>query len=193
LEERHTAENIALGLEMIFFDWNLEEQIFAIVHDNASNMINAAENLQNINEHVNCAAHTLQLAVNDALQLENIAYVIQKARKIVGHFKHSTLAMQELHKTQIKFNLPQETLIQSCPTRWDSTYYMCELLQKNRTPILAVLNDTSITKPRQAQNLEITAIEWLTIEKLVTLLKPLQCATTVFCSSSEVTISLVRP
>lgn len=70
---------------------------------------------------------------------------------------------------------------------------MCERLQNNKTPILAVLNNTSITKLRQAQNLEITAIGWLIIEKLVTLLKPLQCATTIFCSSSEVTISLVRP
>lgn len=92
LEERHTAENIALGLEMIFLDWNLEKQIFAVVHDNASNMINAGENLQNIKEHVKCAAHTLQLAVNDALQLESVACVIQKARQIVGHFKHSALA-----------------------------------------------------------------------------------------------------
>lgn len=117
LEERHTAENIALGLEMIFLDWNLEKQIFAVVHDNASNMINAGENLQNIKEHVNCAAHTLQLAVNDALQLESVACVIQKARQIVGHFKHSALATQELHNTQIKLNLPQETLIQNCPTR----------------------------------------------------------------------------
>lgn len=130
LEERHTAENIALGLEMIFFDWNLEKQIFTMVHDNASNMINAGENLQNINEHINCEAHTLQLAVNDALQLENIICVIQKARKIVGHFKHSTLATQEVHETQMELNLPQETLIQSCPTRWDSTYYMCETFTK---------------------------------------------------------------
>lgn len=78
-------------------------------------MTNAGENLPN--EHINCAAHTLQLAVNNALKLESIACVIQKARKIVGHFKHSALATQELHKTQVKLNLPQETLIQNCPTR----------------------------------------------------------------------------
>lgn len=43
LEEWHTAENIALGLEMIFSDWDIENQIFTLVHDNASNMINAGE------------------------------------------------------------------------------------------------------------------------------------------------------
>ncbi|XP_011686386.1 PREDICTED: zinc finger BED domain-containing protein 1-like [Wasmannia auropunctata] len=193
LEERHTAENIALGLEMIFSDWDVEHQIFTLVHDNAANMINAGEILQNTREHIGCAAHTLQLAVNDALQLEEIECIIQKARKIVGHFKHSALATQELHNTQIKLNFPEEALIQSCPTRWNSTYYMCERLYKNRTPILAVLNNNSVTKPVQARNLEMTASEWSIINELVSLLKPLQCATTIFCSSSEVTISLVRP
>jgi len=65
--------------------------------------------------------------------------------------------MQELRDTQTNLNLPQKTLIQSCCTRWDSTYYMCERLQQNRIPILAVLNNTHITKPRLAQNLEISA------------------------------------
>lgn len=68
---------------------------------------------------------------------------------------------------------------------------MCERLYKNRTPILTVFNNISVTKPAQAWNLEMAASEWLIIDELVTLLKPLQCATTVFCSSSEITISLV--
>lgn len=131
--------------------------------------------------------------MNNALELESIACVLQKARKIVGYFKHSALATQELHKTQVKLNLPQETLIQNCPTKWDSTYYMCEGLHKNKTPILAVLNDTSVTKPTHAQNLEIASTEWSIIEQLITILKPLQCATTVLCSSLEVTISSVHP
>lgn len=70
---------------------------------------------------------------------------------------------------------------------------MCERLHKNKTPILAVLNDTSVTKSTQAQNLEIASTEWSIIEQLITILKPLQCATIVLCSSSEVTISSVHP
>jgi len=41
LEKRHTTEYIALGLEMVFFDWDIENQIFTSVHDNAPNMISA--------------------------------------------------------------------------------------------------------------------------------------------------------
>lgn len=193
LGERHTAENIALALEMVLSDWNLENKIFTVVHNNPTNMVNARRILQSIDENINCSAHTLQLAINDSLQSEEIICVIQKARKIVSHFKQSSLATKELRSIQLKLNFPEERLIQSCETKWESTYHMCERLKNNKIPILAVLSNTSVTELAQAKELEMSTNEWSIIEKLVILLKPLQYVITVFSLSSEVTISLVRP
>jgi len=37
-------------------------------------------------------------------------------------------------------------LIQDCPTRWNSSFYMFECIVEMRWPISAVLSDESVTK-----------------------------------------------
>ena len=41
---------------------------------------------------IQCAAHKLQLAVNEGLQINTITQAVAATRKLVGHFKHSSLA-----------------------------------------------------------------------------------------------------
>lgn len=43
-----------------------------------------------------CFSHTLKLAVNAGLALNAIARLTAASRKIIGHFKHSTVAMSAL-------------------------------------------------------------------------------------------------
>ena len=45
---------------------------------------------------LSCFGHTLQLAVNSGLALNAIARLTAAFRKIVGHFKHSTVSMGAL-------------------------------------------------------------------------------------------------
>jgi GTP cyclohydrolase II len=63
-----------------------------------------------------CAAHTLQLAVNNALKYDKIENLIEICSKIVCRFKHSNLASQYLKDKQEQLGLPTESLIQSCKT-----------------------------------------------------------------------------
>lgn len=86
---------------------------------------------------VSCFAHTLQLAVNAALKSEDVERLISKASSIVRHFKHSTYASKTLLDKQKELNLPQHKLIQTCKTRWNSTYAMLNVLFEQKKAIIA--------------------------------------------------------
>ncbi|KAL4107281.1 hypothetical protein QTP88_017652 [Uroleucon formosanum] len=169
-ERHHTAVNLAHHLKKSLIEWEIEKKISSIVTDNAANVINAVSQLE-LNDNMEksgltCAAHSLQLAVNKTLLDDEIQSVLTKSSKIVCHFKHSSISMKSLEKTQQQLNLPKLTLLQ---------YYR------------------NITASNIAQKLEITESEWLIIEKLLVLLKSLQALTTLFCGELESYVSMVRP
>lgn len=70
---------------------------------------------------------------------------------------------------------------------------MLDHLLKNRSPVSNVLADRTITSLYIAQKLEITESQWLRIENLVSLLKPLYIVTNLFCSENNSPASMVRP
>ncbi len=64
-----------------------------------------------------CFAHTLQLSLIPELNVATIDRLISAARKLVGHFKHSVLATEELMKREAQMDIPRRKVIQDCPTR----------------------------------------------------------------------------
>ena len=92
MPERHTAMNIAERLQDCISECYIDkERVSAIVHDNTSNITLAVQNLGW--QSVPCFSHTLQLAVNNGLEVTQINRLASVAHKTVGHFKHSSLAM----------------------------------------------------------------------------------------------------
>ena len=127
--------------------WRIpEEFIVAIVHDNASNMTSAVRELGW--ESLPCVAHTLQLAVNKGLGISQIVRATAVCRKLVGPFKHSTIAMTALKEKQEQLNLEKHHLIQDVSTRWNSTYFMIERLLEQRWGIYAVLHDEKVSEAK---------------------------------------------
>ena len=62
---------------------------------------------------IGCMAHTLQLVVKDVLESQKeVESVVVLGRRIVGHFKHSTLAYNRLMTFQKVHQLPEHRLIQ---------------------------------------------------------------------------------
>ena len=61
-----------------------------------------------------CAAHQLNLCVKAAIKAEgeDLAVLLNKARGIVGHFKHSNASLSELRQIQDILDIPQATLLQ---------------------------------------------------------------------------------
>ena len=80
-------------------------------------------------------------------------------------------------------------VIQSCPTRWGSTYLMLERIQVLQQPLCAVLLD----QPREVRYLLPDSEEWTIIEELIAVLKPFHTATTAMSASSYPTLSMLSP
>ena len=74
-----------------------------------------------------------------------MAKLIARARKRVGHFKHSTTVTAEMRKRQQLFELPQHELIQDVVTIWNSTQLMMERLCEQRRVVSDIMLDLSLT------------------------------------------------
>ena len=108
-EERHISENVAKHIKQVTNHWNITNKVVAIVTDNAKNMVNAVDELPYM--HIGCGAHTMKLTMNKALKQRNIDHTLSKARKIVGHVKHSPANYAELKTIQEKRGEAQEALV----------------------------------------------------------------------------------
>ena len=201
---RHTGVNLAAEINETMKEFGLERRVFACIHDNAAN-INLAGNMINGTEerpnafNIGCAAHSLNLCIEDAMKkgVDNLfEKTVAAARKLVGHFKMSTLATNGL-RTKVKEMLAPEHhgkgLIQDVSTRWNSTFYMLERLLLLRWPVVAVLSDQSLTKPQDARVLEMPAESWKLAEEIVPVLRKVELATVLFSSQSRTTSGVVLP
>ncbi|XP_042617371.1 zinc finger BED domain-containing protein 4-like [Cyprinus carpio] len=159
--------------------WCLDKKrIHVVLLDNGRNRSKALceSNLPSLP----CMAHTLQLVVNEGLLSQrSITDVVATARKIVGHFKHSTLAYSRLHDIQAQLGQPSKRLQQDVSTRWDSTYFMPQSLVEQRRALgaYAAEHDLSAT---------LNAHQWGLIENVMSLLTPFEELTKeiTFCTAT---------
>ena len=98
-----------------------------VVTDSGANVKKAMQQLQQEGRYKvewrACFAHTLQLVVQAALNsrlVSDLSKLLAKSREIVGHFRRSPLASEDLRQTQEQLNLPTHRLQQDCATRWNS-------------------------------------------------------------------------
>lgn len=133
----HTATLICEAFEDMLERWNITKQMVHVVQrDNARNMAKAMDDC-GLNS-LGCMAHTLQLAINEAvLSQRAVSDCIAIGRKIVGHFKHSQVASTALEKLQERLQLPKTRLQQDVATRWNSTFYMLKTLVAQKQAIAA--------------------------------------------------------
>ena len=96
----HTGEYICKKLEDMLKHWGISKTpVHLIIHDNASNMMKASREAGLPS--MGCFAYTLQLVVNEGvLSQRAVIDILAISRKIVGHFKHSTLAYHRLNEIQ---------------------------------------------------------------------------------------------
>ena len=183
--------NIAERLKETVKEWNVpDDHIAGVVRDNGANIV-LGVSLVGWPD-IPCFGHTLQLCVESGLNLAMVSRLVGAAKKLVGHFKHSSLAMGTLKEKQKTLNIPEHTLIQSVATRWNSTYFMLERLLKQRWAIYGVLHDETVSKPDH-KRLDLKDEEWELASQLIVVLKPLQVATTALCEEHNVSVSLVYP
>ncbi len=187
VEDRHLAENCAQHFLGVANAWSINEKVTTFATDNARNVTAAVARTPFVN--VVCQAHTLQLAVNNAITAVGIDTTLAKCRKIVGHFKHSPANTMELHAQQALAELDEEVLVQDVSTRWNSILAMLERLLKHKEAILATLDEPThkhkLARPTDA--------EWEKLRAVSQLLQPCRDATELLGGEKYVSCSTVLP
>ncbi|KAK1900659.1 Zinc finger BED domain containing protein 1 [Dissostichus eleginoides] len=195
LEERHTGTNIAAWIEQAVERFEIPlSKVVAVVHDNGSNVVLAANILQEKHGWVSvrCTGHTLQLVINRALKHPQISKALGAARCLVEHFKSSELASSKLKTKQKQMGTPEHKLVQDVSTRWNSTYYMVTRLLEQRWPLTATLSDPAVTQ-RGKHYLDLKADQWTLLDELAKALQAFECATVYLSGENYVTVSALPP
>ena len=100
LEESHTGTYLAEKLTQMLASWEIpSDKVHLVLRDNGANMVKAMRDASL--PAIGCVAHTLQLVVHDGvLSQRAVTGLLAACRKIVGHFKHSSLAYCRLKEIQ---------------------------------------------------------------------------------------------
>ena len=125
----HDHVHIAEALRSATVEWklDLQHQVVAFTTDNGSNIVKAIDSdLQK--PCIPCAGHTLNLAVQAALQVPQISRILAQCQKTVQHFNKSRVDWEELVAKQDLLKLPKHSLIQEVSTRWNSTRHDSEVV-----------------------------------------------------------------
>lgn len=105
--------------------------------DNAANMSVAVEIAGY--PHVRCFAHVLNLAVQRALKLPNVARLLGRIRRMCTFFHRSTSAAEALKRNQKMLGLPHHKLITDVVVRWNSAYEMISRFLEQQPAVTAAL------------------------------------------------------
>ncbi|XP_061378315.1 zinc finger BED domain-containing protein 4-like [Danaus plexippus] len=152
-------------------------------------MKRAVNNVLNKLHHA-CVAHTLNLSVNDVIkQSPELSNILAKCRSIVGHFKHSVPASNKLHQKQEEMGLPALKLKQDINTRWNSAFIMLQRLLEIKQPLsVALVELSSNTTP-----VKLSGAEWSIISDCTIVLKPLVRITEELSAEQYLTMSKIVP
>lgn len=184
LDESHTGEYLASKLTKLCEEYQIPKtRIHVLLRDGGANMVKAMR-LTEIDS-ITCFAHTLQLVVSDGILSQRVVKdVLAISRSIVGKFRHSILAQQQLEEQQEKFGVAQKRLVQDVQTRWNSTYNMLVSLyeQKQVLGAYATLYDLP----------SLTAQQWILINNIVDTLGPFADITKEV-SNSQTSASVILP
>ena len=184
LEEAHTGVYLAEKLTDMLDSWEIPmNKVHLVLRDNGANMVKAMRDASL--PAIGCFAHTLQLVVHDGvLSQRAVNGLLAVCRKIVGHFKHSTVAYHRLKEIQQTLGLPQHRLKQDEPTRWNSSLYMIQSVIEQKVALAAYATEHGIAQ-LSAHQLDLA-------NKVVAALLPVE-EITKSISADAASVSVVLP
>lgn len=187
LPGQHTSQHLADAIQQCCVEWFILKP--PVTTDNAANVVKAVNILTF--QHIPCLAHTLNLAAKAGLGCTSVAKILGRCRRLVGFFKHSTVATNILTEKQNMLGVPIHKLIQDVDTRWNSTHDMlCRLLEQ--TPALHAAFTESVIR-KEARDYLLSPEEQTQAEDLIGVLEPLKTGTKIICQQSSPTISMILP
>lgn len=116
----------------------------------------------------------MNLVAKAITSAEEIKDALSSGRRLVSHFKHSSLACEKLEEEQRKEGLPTHKLLQDVSTRWNSSFYMAQRLLEQRTAV-------ELYSLHHQRDINLSDSEWSVLAMLVRLLEPIEQATKDMC------------
>jgi hypothetical protein len=163
----HTGEVISEELSQIIYKWHLENTVFTVATDNGANMVKGIQllhdNYFNNVKRQPCAAHTLQLSVQEGLKQ---CKAIHRRVKNLQNFFRLPKQAQRLREAQYEINQSEDQDSMESPldvltdvkTRWNSTYLawkrILNLHNAMKLVSASLLNKPDRTLQKEGEKLE---------------------------------------
>ncbi|KAL7600189.1 zinc finger BED domain-containing protein RICESLEEPER 2-like [Lactuca sativa] len=190
----HRGLEIANNLYKCLKDWCIENKVFTISVDNASNNDSAvrilSETFSRVKKlpcggkmfHVRCCAHILNLMVQDGLS--RIGHIIEDIDDSVTFINQNESRLNLFSEIVQQLQLPHRKLILECKTRWNSTYEMLSAAIKFKEvfPMYKEREPRYISCP--------TNEDWIKVEKVCEILEVFYSATNIISGSEYPTSNL---
>ncbi|RWS20941.1 uncharacterized protein B4U80_11972, partial [Leptotrombidium deliense] len=168
--ERHTADYIENQVKDVITELGISK-FTAVIGDNASNMKRMKTNMNKNYPHIlpiGCAAHIINLFIQDLCKLQDISIILKKAKKIALEIKGSAVKLGTFRKfSKGKCNSLQVPII----TRWYSVGAMVNSIIKAKEVLqqLAISSEIKLINRDIILNVEF----WNQIEELQLIFNPL--------------------
>ncbi|GES76347.1 zinc finger BED domain-containing protein 1-like [Rhizophagus clarus] len=174
----HGATEIQEHLIDLFYEWEIESKIIALVTDNGSNVKKACSEI-GIGERIPCAAHMLQLSIGKGL--DKIKQLVDKCKRLIT-FLAGNKKKQQLKEAQMYLHRQQEVL-------QDDN----ELEKEVENLIYLDVIKTNNTRWNSTLRIVPTVHEWKIIKEIVELLNPFEAATRLLSGVNYPTICFTYP
>uniref|UniRef100_A0A3P8RUH3 BED-type domain-containing protein n=1 Tax=Amphiprion percula TaxID=161767 RepID=A0A3P8RUH3_AMPPE len=185
MQGSHTGEYLKDTFLSMLEEWKIrKDRVALVLRDSGANIVKGMR-LAELPD-LSCTAHALQLVVHDGLLSQRaIRDVIAMLKNCATHFHHSILAKQRLLKIQRELGLPEHSIIQAVPTRWNSTLHMLQrMLEQKRALHLYCGEHGGFSSP--------TAQQWDLVSNLIETLLPIE-EVTLQVSHSNSSASCIIP
>jgi len=183
IEESHRTEDLKNIIEVVLKTFIIEDKVLFNIHDNASNMNLVSLLLGFID--IRCFCHTWDLALRSASKEGTLKIIIDKARKILGHFKRSPTAQKRFQSFQ---TIQKLKLKQCTETRWGSIYEMLDRLYINKSNLEEFFMQYTV-----CDDFLLELNEWKLIKEILPLLRTICAVYDLMSAEKYCTQALVYP
>ncbi|KAI7789392.1 putative zinc finger BED domain-containing protein 1-like [Triplophysa rosa] len=180
--ESHTNDHLSAILQVAVAEWKIarENATIPVTTDNNKNIVNAVE-ATGFSPNIWCFAHTVNLASQKGMVINQMSRLLGRVREIVTFFhRSSTTAAALLKDKQELLQLPPHKIIQDVPTRWNSSYDMLERYLEQQAAVFSALTDRNVK--RNIKDIDIVQV-----------LKPLKNVTSLLSTEKMPTVSMIMP
>ena len=165
---RHTGENIALGLDAMIEELELDGSQWDLfcVNDNGANVKLGIRLSRRLNQYL-CDNHTLELAVKDSFKnTPGMETVLTKTKALAKFTNKSTVATSELKQKCLKEKIQFKKLANPPNTRWSGKHDNLASVLHARPALMSLMASNDNWSDHV-----ITSAEWKLIEGAVAILK----------------------